>query len=50
MIGGVLGLAKEEGNEMDQLVIKANGEILLRIKLRSLQVIELHLLTEVKTR
>ena len=50
VLGKVLGPASGEGNEMAQWVLKANGQVVPRRSLRSLQVDELHSLQEIKKR
>eukprot|EP00957_Ditylum_brightwellii_P042611 3226457-Ditylum_brightwellii.AAC.1 len=42
ILGHVLGPAKGEGNEMEQWVLKGNGNVVPRLTLRSLKVEELN--------
>jgi hypothetical protein len=50
VLGRVLGPAKGEGNEMAQWILKANGNVVPRRTLRSLNTAELHSPTEAKKR
>ena len=50
VLGRVLGPAKNEGNEMDKWILKANGKVVPRCTLRSLSVEDLHNPIEVKKR
>jgi hypothetical protein len=50
VLGRVLGPAKGEGNEMAQWILKANGNVVPRRTLRSLNTAELHSRTEAKKR
>jgi hypothetical protein len=50
VLGQVLGPAKGEGNEMAQWILKANGNVVPRHTIRTLQVDEVHSPTEIKKR
>ena len=47
VLGKVLGPVTGEGNEMAQWILKANGNVVTRRTMRSLQVDELHSLQEI---